>query len=230
MINLSAIIEKMNKLKLKDKNFSLFGSDLHRYKLNDTLSEKDLLEYEKQYGLVLPKEYREFLLYAGDGGCGPFYGLLPLRDNSGELKYEDSNGDDRGLDKDFPFTRSNPFYLNDDGEPAMFDEYCDKYKELIALDELRNKYYEEGKLDEEEHADNAHAELENFFYEQATQGVKFLCHEGCGMYNVLVMRGEEAGTIWHLDFSGGGGWIGILPLINPDNNQPLGFFDWYNIS
>jgi hypothetical protein len=188
LIELSVIIGKMNELKSLDKGFSVFGSDSHNYQLNDPLPEKELLEYEKRYGLVLPKEYREFLYSVGDGGFGPFYGLLPLRDNDGTLQYSDST-DDVGLDKAFPFTRNNPLCLNDD-------------------EELTN-------------------EREDFFYKRATQGVKCLCHEGCGRYNVLVVKGKESGTVWHLDFSGGGGWCGVLPLI--DNNCPLGFSDWYNI-
>lgn len=215
-MDIKALSEKMKLLRKLDGKFNLFGANSHKYRLNRRLTENELLDYESQYAVSIPAEYREFLERLGDGGFGPFYGLLQLRDNDKMLQYRGLT-DDEGLCKDFPFTRDNPFRLDND-------------KELAELGEARNKYYEQGMLDEEEKADKAYSECENILYELATQGVKFLCHEGCGMYNVLVMKGAEDGTVWHLDFSGGAEWgCGILPLVNPENNQPLGFFDWYNI-
>ena len=215
-MDISALSKKMKTLQEFDKCFALFGANRHRYILNRKLSEMELVDYEKQYAIAIPREYREFLRQLGDGGYGPFYGLLPLRGNDKMLQYKGTT-DDEGLDKDFPFTRESPLNLNDD-------------EELNRLSALRAKSFKEGMFDEEEKTDKAYSEREGFLYEYATQGIKFLCHEGCGMYNVLVMKGKEAGTVWHLDFSGGAEWgCGVLPLINPDNGQPMGFFDWYNI-
>ncbi|MDX9720187.1 MAG: SMI1/KNR4 family protein [Myxococcota bacterium] len=45
-----------------------------------TISSDELEAFESQYQLRLPEDYREFLLYVGNGGCGPDGGIAPLGD------------------------------------------------------------------------------------------------------------------------------------------------------
>lgn len=73
------LIKKIEYLKKIDKNFQIFGSNHHKYILNAKLSEKKVEEFEQSNGIALPSDYRMFLTNIGDGGCGPYYGLLPLR-------------------------------------------------------------------------------------------------------------------------------------------------------
>jgi hypothetical protein len=48
-------------------------------RLNPPLREVDIRAFESRFGVVLPDEYRQFLIRQGDGGAtGPRYGLLPL--------------------------------------------------------------------------------------------------------------------------------------------------------
>ena len=42
----------------------------------------------RSIGTALPEGYRSFLLQAGDGGAGPFYGLWPLEQARGWLTWE----------------------------------------------------------------------------------------------------------------------------------------------
>jgi hypothetical protein len=55
-----------------------FGWETHWYVLNPPLSEETVALFERQHGVRLPEDYRRFLITAGNGGAGPFYGVLPL--------------------------------------------------------------------------------------------------------------------------------------------------------
>jgi HEAT repeat protein len=59
------------------RRLSCFGSDAHRFRLNPRLSDEQIAEFEQAHGILLPEDYRLFLTCAGNGGAGPFYGLLP---------------------------------------------------------------------------------------------------------------------------------------------------------
>lgn len=72
------IEEKLQQLRAVDTGFAYFGSGNHRYQLRPPLPIDSLKAFESQQGLMLPEEYREFLVRMGDGGAGPYYGLLPL--------------------------------------------------------------------------------------------------------------------------------------------------------
>lgn len=45
---------------------------------NPVLTETQVAEFEHEYGVKLPEDYREFLLRIGNGGPGPGYGLMTL--------------------------------------------------------------------------------------------------------------------------------------------------------
>jgi hypothetical protein len=53
-----------------------------------------------------------------------------------------------------------------------------------------------------------------------------LCHEGCGMYSILIVNTEDKetyGTVWYYDLCND---AGIYPLINPETKKTMGFLDW----
>lgn len=62
----------------KDPEFSRFGADSHKYQLEPPASEETIAAFETRFGVSLPEGYRNFLLWIGDGGAGPFYGLYQL--------------------------------------------------------------------------------------------------------------------------------------------------------
>ncbi len=98
------IKDKLNQLKKLDRNFNAFGSQRHKYKLNTTKSEQELIDFEKAHSISLPEEYREFLKNIGNGGAGPYYGLEPLENGRfADLDYKREE-DLIDLSKPFPHT------------------------------------------------------------------------------------------------------------------------------
>jgi hypothetical protein len=63
-------------------------------------------------------------------------------------------------------------------------------------------------------------------YQDAINGVIYLAHEGCGMYSILVVNGQERGNVWFLDFAND---LGAVPLASPKTGGPMGFFEWFGL-
>lgn len=196
MKKIEIIKEKMNKLKKADKKFDVFGANFHKYKINKKLKERELIDFEKLNDLKIPEDYRQFLTSIGNGGFGPFYGLLPLLGNDGNKVHPE---------KEFTLTKEKPLKIYEELKPLE-----------IRLEKCNNK------MEEKEIYEEKDRKLDSL-YEKATCGITFLCHEGCGMYSVLVIKGQEAGNVWYLDFAND---VGAYPLINPKTQQPVNFSDW----
>jgi hypothetical protein len=62
----------------RQRGLKCFGSDHHRFRLNRPIGETTVRRFERYHGVRLPEDYRAFLRLAGNGGAGPYYGLLPL--------------------------------------------------------------------------------------------------------------------------------------------------------
>ena len=54
------------------------GEREHHFHLGRPLGEDQVTAFEEAHGVELPAEYRAFLTRIGNGGAGPYYGLLPL--------------------------------------------------------------------------------------------------------------------------------------------------------
>lgn len=57
-------------------------------------------------------------------------------------------------------------------------------------------------------------------------GYILLCHEGCGMYSILIVNTDDKetyGTVWYYDLAND---AGIYPLINPADHRTMSFLDW----
>ncbi|BDI18435.1 hypothetical protein ANSO36C_42370 [Nostoc cf. commune SO-36] len=77
--------KKLTQLAILDATFEVFGSESHQYQFKPCLSNKDIQVFESRYNIILPGEYRNFLLEVGNGGAGPGYGLSVLLG----IEYED---------------------------------------------------------------------------------------------------------------------------------------------
>ncbi len=58
------------------------------------------------------------------------------------------------------------------------------------------------------------------------RGYVRLCHEGCGIYSILIVNSDDKdtyGTVWFYDLDTD---YGAYPLINPKTGGAMGFLDW----
>lgn len=69
---------KMDRLLNSAGRDAVFGAHGHRFTLNPTIPELDLLRFERRCGVTLPGEYRAFVLRVANGELGPSYGLGTL--------------------------------------------------------------------------------------------------------------------------------------------------------
>ena len=75
---------KLADLRQLDPACKLFGSSSHRYRLGPPLTASELADREKELGVSLPSEYRDFVMEVGHGGAGPYYGLFQLNGSEPE--------------------------------------------------------------------------------------------------------------------------------------------------
>lgn len=80
MSDIQRILDTLQRLSEADPARTVFGASTHQYCLNAPLAVEDVRRFEAEHGITLPGDYRAFLLRAGDGGAGPYYGLYPLRE------------------------------------------------------------------------------------------------------------------------------------------------------
>lgn len=60
---------------VRSRGLSCFGSDHHGFRLNPPIAEAEVAAFEAEHGVRLPSAYRAFLIHAGNGGAGPYYGI-----------------------------------------------------------------------------------------------------------------------------------------------------------
>jgi hypothetical protein len=180
----SAIQELLIQLSEADPKRRMFGADTHRYQLNVPVSEATLSRAESAIGAPLPAEYRTFITSAGDGGAGPYYGVIPL---GGALdRLEDHLDSLLPLGRDCPLTADLDF-----GEIAC---QPDDWEEHVArlgsdptyaarFDDLPSTYNSDPWLD----------------------GRLPVVDYGCGDWFFLVVRGPRRGTLWVDSTSNGSG-------------------------
>jgi hypothetical protein len=76
--DISSIPARLARLRANGDDRSVSGADSHRFRVNPPLSEADLADFERRHRIVLPPDYREFLLTVGNGGAGPDCGVHKL--------------------------------------------------------------------------------------------------------------------------------------------------------
>lgn len=110
---------KLRELAAKDTSFKIFGAESHRYEMNPTIEPRELEWFEREYAVELPHDYREFLLRVGNGGPGPYYGILPLRDSVSDRSHHASR---LFLSTPFPLTKAYNYFLEPAIEGELFEE------------------------------------------------------------------------------------------------------------
>ena len=101
---MNKITERLDLLRSLDKNFSVFDAKEHQYAFNKKISESEISEFEQQYKITLPEDYRAFILHFGNGGCGPYYGLFKLETGIYDLPQNQKESEIIKLDAPFRFS------------------------------------------------------------------------------------------------------------------------------
>ena len=83
----------LDKARATDANLKQFGAEHHKYQWNPPASLKEIEAFERETGISLPDGYRNFLLQAGNGGAGPFYGLFSLEQVKDWLSWQVEPGE-----------------------------------------------------------------------------------------------------------------------------------------
>ena len=118
-----------------------------------------------------------------------------------------------------------PFYglyaleNNDGNHPDLRKSFSYNRKMPLVMAEFYDQIPSD--ISEEEHE-----RLLEEVYAKADSGIIFLATEGCGMYSVLVVNGEEYGNVWYYDLAND---AGLYPLINPVTGTSLNFKEWYEL-
>lgn len=198
MNSIQEIKEKIDVLKKLDSNFTIFGASSHKYELLPTLSLKEIENFEAQYEIQLPIDYKAFVSQIGNGGAGPFYGILPLKRKLEAFEPENSFGD---LKKDFKYSKAWNWK----------DKIFQKFDELFE--------------DEDEEVEDFFQRIysNNYYHEKHNEGSLYICDYGCALRFYLVVSGKEKGNIWFDQRADRGG---ISPVLN-GKKEHVTFSDWY---
>ena len=172
---LHRIQQKLAQAKEADKNLEVFGADAHQYHLNPSVSEAEVLAFEKKYGVQLPECYRAFMLTVGDAKAkksdfiaGPYYGLYAFGTSLDSLLYE----------KIETYLKA-PCNLS----PDMTQEEWETLSDPLLPSE-----------EEEEDDDKYFAERAKVF-----GGLLPLGSQGCTYEHALVLNGKYAGRVVNVD-------------------------------
>ena len=173
---LHRIQQKLAQAKAADKNLEVFGADAHQYHLNPSVSEAEVLAFEKKYGVQLPECYRAFMLTIGDAKAkksdfiaGPYFGLYAFGTSVDSLLYE----------KIETYLKA-PCNLSPDMTQEEWETLSDP---LLPSEE-----------EEEDDDDKYFAERAKVF-----GGLLPLGSQGCTYEHALVLNGKYAGRVVNVD-------------------------------
>ena len=123
---------KINLLREKDPELTIFGAWEHKYQFNNKLTESEVRHFEEKFKIKLPDDYKAFITRIGNGGAGPYYGIIQLDIIEGPKDFKLVNKPSINLAKAFPFTESweadwiNTFdWDNERPDDELIEEYFD---------------------------------------------------------------------------------------------------------
>jgi hypothetical protein len=222
------IQEKLILLRDGDRMFQILGSQAHKYQLNPCMSADHLRSVEGEIGIRLPDGDRRFLLVVGNGGAGPYYGLIPLEEAIAESKRNcrDNGATDYPLAKAFPFAAPMDLASRLADYPPQEDWLVDEYLSapprdagsMIERFTIRWDFYSAHAAAMQELESQALRTFSARYHVQyGDQGYLKLSDFGCGIYCLLPLSGDERGQVW------------VYPNDDFIEFYPLGqsFLDWY---
>ena len=174
MSRIARLVDELRRAREADPELRIFGASTHGYRLNPAASEEAVARVEAATKQPLPEDYRAFLREAGNGGAGPYYGILSLETSLGRLAEVYGT---EVLGHDFPHTADVDFG-EALGQPADFDEHLARLEDdpdyAAGFDRMQAEYYEP----------------------ELNGGMLPICDYGCGDFFQLVLRGTRRGTVW----------------------------------
>ncbi|HVX64479.1 MAG TPA: SMI1/KNR4 family protein [Pirellulales bacterium] len=155
---------KIAELAAKDKQMKTFGASTfghgHHYRMNPILPIDELHDFEREYGVQLPRDYADFLTRVGNGGIGPYYGLCSLAESIADDPAHKSR---RFLASPFPLTDFfNPYEdeqnetdddLFDDcnicGSIVLSHQGCGYYDRLVITGPQAGQVWMDGRVSDQ---------------------------------------------------------------------------------
>jgi hypothetical protein len=210
---IASVLDKLERLRTADPEFELFGAGLgdfgHHYRLGPRLTPTWLAHLEKLYGVELPSDYRRFLLEAGNGGAGPYYGLqrfgyleapeqAPVSFGTGILHETITSWGCTVVTEE----RYTPAGARADPFDGMF---YDSLRGLAGAERRRlarpfplvaSCFFSEEEPDAGALAEGPWAEPGQDAFRD---GVFVLAEYGCGIFHLLVVTGPARGSVWSDD-------------------------------
>ncbi len=175
-----------------------FGASKHQFRLRPPMPEAELVAFEQSHGIVLPDGYRQFLLLAGDGGAGPYYGIEPLSKWNYWLEEE----------AEVPGFLSAPCPLADSAAVRQAWQAAQERDARLAR----------GIVNEGAAPDQAWKALLPIEWPQWVQGTMIVCDQGCTYSARLIVSGAARGRVVYFDTQ-----LWYPPYFVRD----LNFLDWY---
>lgn len=174
-----------------------YGGDGHGFELSPPAREAAVIEFEQAVGVRLPEDYRAFLLEVSAGGAGPYYGLTP---------FPPEDMDDEAVRR-----MRTPF------RPEVVQQLLD------ALDREEPEADAFADEDAYDHAHRAWVQRGDELCDEMVASTLQLSHQGCGYFDLLVLRGPERGTVWESLLAAD---EGVRPLGGGGDDR-VTFRDWY---
>ncbi|WP_431968921.1 SMI1/KNR4 family protein [Actinacidiphila sp. bgisy160] len=164
------------------------------------LSEAEVRDAERQFGIIFPEDYRHYLRTVSAGGR-----VRTLRRAGTRWVWEgDTHADRAGLRAPFP-----------DQDAALAE--CER----LWSREPREDDFPSAEAHRTAH--RAWEEAADAADEARTAGAVILLEHGCGFATLLVVSGPQRGTMW---FDGRATSDRVHPLPN-DAGRPATFAEWY---
>ncbi len=183
---LEAVRGRLDALRAHDSGRLVFGVQGgagwgHGYELGAALAEDRLAAFEREHGVSLPASYRAFLRHFGDGGAGPYYGLVPLEPlERGELPQNavEVHLDGELVGRSATGPREVPSVVSSTGRPFPLTGSWSPEEGALPVAPGASPY----------------------------DGCVRLAEQGCGYFDFLVVKGPRAGEVWS-DYTAGDGPI-----------------------
>lgn len=127
-LQLLRIHQKLSELKRLDgRSKQLFGATTHNYALRNPLSLASVTRFEETYAVRLPPDYVAFMTQLGNGGAGPFYGLVAFEDCLLTDLDSPKTATLSNPAEPFPFTAPWNMDLGDVDDEDLYEQLCEEY-------------------------------------------------------------------------------------------------------